>query len=131
MLHKCVYGIGTTLWHMRAVSLVSTPKASGIWMTSQSYDSSIAEGIIATLARAERCTVLAQDYVAALADMLPSNPSIQLAPAAAESVVRLAREAVRRAPTSADGQRCPCLVWSQRGTVRLSLYLAVARLRKR
>ena len=52
---------------------------------------------------AERCAVLAQDYVAALAGLLPSNPSIQLAPAAAETVVRLAREAVRRAPSSADG----------------------------
>ncbi|CAK0783103.1 hypothetical protein CVIRNUC_006298 [Coccomyxa viridis] len=34
-----------------------------------------------------------KDYVAALADLLPSNPSIQLAPAAAEHVIRLAREA--------------------------------------
>ena len=55
--------------------------------------------------------MLAQDYVAALADLLPSNPSIQLAPAAAENVVRLAREAVSCAAFLAGGQRVVCTVY--------------------
>ena len=60
---------------------------------------------------AERCAVPAQDYVAALADLLPSNPSIQLAPAAAEHVIRLAREAVSHSAFSAGGQSAVCTVY--------------------
>ena len=81
--------------------------------------------VIHSTSGAERCALVAQDYVAALADMLPSNPSIQLAPAAAENVARLAREAVRCAISSADGQRSLSPVWSRRRTVRLSLHFAI------